>query len=239
MRALLFALVASFAAAPALAEPPPQRIGLDVGVSYWEAAGEIEPYAPELTADQFGPFDREGWSVGVRYGFGVADTRGGSLFLGPALTFFRHANTVGIRIEDETLTLEGEMRMRGLVLGAEAEWRFPAGGAWKPFVVAGIEYQQADAAIQVGGITTEDYDNARGFGYALGLGTDVRLARKPGPLSMRATARVRRLDFGEVSWAVPGSAELSGPSYEILLGFGWNTGAKQVSPPSPATAEGS
>jgi len=224
VRALVFTLVASCAAAPAVAGGPPQRIGLDVGISYWEAVGEIEPYAPLLASDEFGPFDREGWSVGIRYLFGVADTRRGSLFVGPALTFFRHANTVGITIEDESPAVEGDLRLRGLVFGGEAEWRFPAAGAWTPFVAAGIEYQQADAAIQVGGITTADYDNARGFGYALGLGTDVRLTRKPGPLSMRATARVRWLDFGEVSWAVPGSGDLAGPAYEVLLGFGWEKG---------------
>jgi hypothetical protein len=199
-------------------------MGLDVGISYWEAVGEIEPFAPSLASDEFGRFDREGWSVGVRYRFGVAETPGGSLFLGPALTFFRHANTVGIRIEDELLTVEGDLRLRGLLLAGEAEWRFRPSGVWQPFVVAGLEYQQADAAIQVGGITTEEYENARGFGYSVGFGTDVRLARKPGPLSMRAAARVRWLDFGSVSWAVPGSADLSGPSYEVLLGFGWEKG---------------
>lgn len=220
----VLALVFAAAALPAFAEEVPQRIGLDVGISYWEAVGEIEPFAPSLASDQFGPFDREGWSVGVRYLFGVVEARGGSLFLGPALTFFRHANTVGIRIEDELLTVEGDLRLRGLVLGGEAEWRFRPRGVWKPFVVAGLEYQQADTAIQAGGITIEEYDNARGFGYAFGLGTDVRLTRKPGPLAMRATARVRWLDFGSVSWAAPGSPDLSGPSYEVLLGFGWEKG---------------
>ncbi len=222
MRVLSLALAA--AALPALAEEIPQRVGLDVGFSYWEAVGDIEPYAPELTSDQFGPFDREGWSVGVRCRFRVAETRRGSLFLGPALTFLRHANTVGIRLGDETVTVEGDLRLRGLLLGAEAEWEVRTSGVFEPFLVAGVEYQQSDAAIQIGGITTEDYDNARGLGYALGLGTDVRLSRNPGPLSMRATARVRWLDFGSVSWAVPGSAELSGPSYEVLLGFGWERG---------------
>jgi hypothetical protein len=220
----LLSLLLAAASRTAHAGEVPQRIGLDVGISDWEAVGAIEPFAPSLASDEFGRFDREGWSVGVRYLFGVARTRSGSLFLGPALTFFRHANTVGIRIEDELLTVEGDLRLRGLLLGGEAEWRFRPRGVWMPFAVAGLEYQQADTAIQVGGITTEDYDNARGFGYALGLGTDVRLTRKPGPLSMRATARVRWLDFGSVSWAVPGSPDLSGPSYEILLGFGWEKG---------------
>jgi hypothetical protein len=189
-------------------------------MSYWEAVGEILPSA-DLPPDEFGRFDTEGWSAGVRYLLRTAQTRSGSLWLGAGLTFFRHSNNVVIQVEDESLVAEGDLGLRGLILGGQIEWMWAGSGAWGPFAVAGVEYQQADAAIQIGGVNVEDYENARALGYSVGLGAEVRTTRNPGPLALRAVALVRWLDFGTVSWSLPDSPELSGPSYQVLLGFTW------------------
>jgi hypothetical protein len=181
----------------------------------------IVPRAPELTPNQFGRFDTEGWSVGLRYLLRTTESRSGSLWLGPALTFFRHANTVGIRLESDPVSAEGDLRLRGLVLAAQAEWLWRERGPWNPFVTASLEYQQVDAAIDVGGVLLGEYPNARALGGSAGVGAEVRMSREEGPLSIRAAALVRWFDFGTVAFAEEASPALAGPSYQVVLGFTW------------------
>ena len=211
----------SVAAQPDPPAEPAQRVGLEVGYAYWEAAGEILPVSPDLPPEQYGRFDTEGWSVGVRYLLRTAQTRSGSLWLGAGLTFFRHANTVEIRLEGGPFPAEGDLRLRGLVLGAQAEWLWRGRGPWRPFAVAGLEYQQIDASVEFGGLVLGAHADARGFGGSAGLGTEVGTTREPGRLALRALALVRWFDFGSVSWAEPTSPALSGPSYQVALGFTW------------------
>lgn len=208
-------------ASPAGAEAPAQRVGLEVGYSYWSAAGEIVPEAPSLDPGDFGRFDTEGWSVGVRYVFRVTERRSGSLWLGPSVGFFRHANTVRVLIEGDTFVTDGELRLRGLVVGGQAEWLWDGRGAWRPFAVAAVEYQQADSAAEAGGLVLEEYENSRAVGGSAGFGTEIRWGGQDAPLALRALVRVRWFDFGNVSWAESDSPPLSGPSYEVALGFTW------------------
>lgn len=196
-----------------------QRIWLEVGISDWPALGDLSPSAPDLPPSAFGPFDREGWSVGGGWLVRVRDGASGALWLGGHAAFVRHANTIRFLSMLPDRTAPGELKLRTLIAGGAIEWTGRAKGTLRPVLSASLDYAQADAAAQLDeGRTLFDSENERALSASAAVGVETRLAER---IALRALVRVRHLDFGSVGFAEPTSPELSGTAYGVSLGVSW------------------
>lgn len=221
------ALLGATSAGATPADAGRQRIWLEVGISDWPALGDVSPAAPDLPPSAFGPFDREGWSVGGGWLVRVRDGSKGALWLGGHAGFVRHANTVRFVSTLPDRTAPGELRLRTLIAGGAVEWTGRGKGAVRPVLAASLDWAQADAAAQLDeGRTLFDSENERTVSASAAFGVETRLSREAGRLALRALVRVRHLDFGSVGFAAPASAELDGITYGVTLGISWASKGK-------------